>query len=156
MNSRVIEQNQIIRRRRLRSEVVPSHRLTPRAACGSQPPVRAVSYRRRLRSRLGLLTAIRADGRHADLLTVPASTLEAEAETVMEPASPHYPSHVPPTDPRDTPDLLAALTAAPGGTDRAGTRNGSEDARVSEGGRPRRDLAAPWSVPGARPAVMRP
>ncbi|TDD65384.1 hypothetical protein E1293_40350 [Actinomadura darangshiensis] len=41
-----------------------------------------------------------------------------------------------------TPGLLAALTAPPGPADRAGTRDDSENAWESEGGRLREDLVA--------------
>lgn len=82
----------------------------------------------------GLLTAIHADGRRVDLLTVPVSTTRTEAEAVMELAS-HPANHL------HTPGLLAALTVAPGRTDRAGTQNASEDAWESEGGRLRGDPA---------------
>ncbi|MFC5186969.1 STAS domain-containing protein [Actinomadura harenae] len=51
----------------------------------------------------GLLTAIHADGRRVDLLTVPVSTARAEAEAAMEPAS--HPAGHP-----HTPGLPAALT----------------------------------------------
>jgi hypothetical protein len=83
----------------------------------------------------GLLTAIHADGRRVDLLTVPASTPQPQAEASMESAS-HPDNHV------HTPGLLAALTPPPGRTDRAGTRDDSESAWESEGGRLREDLAA--------------
>ncbi|MFG2021721.1 DUF5994 family protein [Actinomadura geliboluensis] len=79
----------------------------------------------------GLLTAIHADGRRVDLLTVPVSTTRAEAEAVMELAS-HPANHL------HTAGLLAALTEAPG---RAGTQDDSEDAWESEGGRLRGDPA---------------
>ncbi|MEV0668534.1 DUF5994 family protein [Actinomadura luteofluorescens] len=82
----------------------------------------------------GLLTAIHADGRRVDLLTVPVSTTRTEAEAVMELAS-HPANHL------HTPGLLAALTAAPGRPDRAGTQNASEDAWETEGGRLREDPA---------------
>lgn len=83
----------------------------------------------------GLLTAIHADGRRVDLLTVPVSTTRAEAEAVMEQAS-HPANHL------HTPSLLAALTVAPDRTDQVGVRDDPEGAWESEGGRLRGDLAA--------------
>lgn len=77
----------------------------------------------------GLLTAIHADGRRVDLLTVPSSTSPAGADAVMELAS-HPANHL------HTPDLLAALAEPPGPT-----RNDSENAWEAEGGRLRDDLA---------------
>jgi hypothetical protein len=77
----------------------------------------------------GLLTAIYADGRRTDLLTVPAATPPAEAAAAMELAAR-------PGNRLRTPELLAALTAPRGPTSR-------EDAWESEGGRLREDGTAP-------------
>ncbi|TMQ91270.1 hypothetical protein ETD83_31705 [Actinomadura soli] len=83
----------------------------------------------------GLLTAIHADGRRVDLLTVPVSTPQAGAEASMELAShPHNLLH--------TPDLLAALTPPPGRMDQAGTPTVSESDWESVGGRLQERLAA--------------
>jgi hypothetical protein len=86
----------------------------------------------------GLFTAIHADGRRVDLLTVPVSTTRGEAEAVMELAS-HPANHL------HTPGLLAALTVPPepGRAEaRADSENAgeSESAWESEGGRLRADL----------------
>jgi hypothetical protein len=82
----------------------------------------------------GLLTAIHADGRRVDLLTVPPSTGRAEAEAAMELAS-HPANHL------HTPGLLAALTAPPeAGHDDA--QADSESAWRSESGPLRANLAA--------------
>ena len=83
----------------------------------------------------GLLTAIHADGRRVDLLTVPAATSRDEAEASMELAShPHNFLHIP--------DLLAALTPPHGRMDRADTMTASESDWESEGGRLQERLAA--------------
>ncbi|MFC5752334.1 DUF5994 family protein [Actinomadura rugatobispora] len=83
----------------------------------------------------GLLTAIYADGRHLDLLTVPAPTPHAEAHAAMELAA-HPANHL------HTPDLLAALTAPVGPRDPAGSETASHNAWESEGGRLDRQPAA--------------
>ncbi|RKS79897.1 hypothetical protein BZB76_1380 [Actinomadura pelletieri DSM 43383] len=54
----------------------------------------------------GLLTAVYADGRRIDLLTVPASTDHTVAQASLELAA--HPNH------RSAPDLLAAFTAPTG------------------------------------------
>ncbi|MFI0446991.1 DUF5994 family protein [Actinomadura sp. 6N118] len=82
----------------------------------------------------GLLTAIYADGRRVDLLTVPASTGHAAASAAMELAA-HTTNHL------RTPELLAALTT-PARQDPAGTETASQSAWESEGGRLREDLVA--------------
>ncbi|TDB74103.1 hypothetical protein E1264_41120 [Actinomadura sp. KC216] len=84
----------------------------------------------------GLLTAIHADGRRVDLLTVPAATPRDEAEASMELAS--HPHNF-----LRTPGLLAALTPPPGRMGPAGTPMASESAWESEGGRLRKDPAKP-------------
>ncbi|MGI5164382.1 DUF5994 family protein [Spirillospora sp. CA-253888] len=83
----------------------------------------------------GLLTAIYADGRRVDLLTVPPATDHAAAWAGLELAG-HTTNHL------HTPELLAALTAmapAPTGPqDPAGAETASLGAWESEGGRVRR------------------
>ncbi|XVQ11598.1 DUF5994 family protein [Spirillospora sp. CA-255316] len=101
----------------------------------------------------GLLTAIYADGRHADLLTVPAPTSHAEAYAAMELAA-HPANHL------HTPDLLAALTTStrstpagpddPAGTETAEAETASHNAWESEGGRLRPATPAPGGT-GTRP-----
>jgi hypothetical protein len=87
----------------------------------------------------GLLTAIYADGRRVDLLTVPASTGHAPAKAAMELAA-HPGNHL------RTPELLAALTAPTGPQDRpedaAQAETASQNAWESEGGRLHEHLAA--------------
>jgi hypothetical protein len=83
----------------------------------------------------GLLTAICADGRRLDLLTVPASTHHAAAWAAMELAA-HTSNHL------HTPGLLAALTAPTGPADEPGDEAASQSAWESEGGRLREHLAA--------------
>ncbi|TMR02264.1 hypothetical protein ETD83_12890 [Actinomadura soli] len=76
----------------------------------------------------GLLTAIHADGRRVDLLTVPSATPRDEAEASMDRASdPHNVLH--------TPGLLAALTPPPGRMD------GAERPDAGVRGRLRKDPA---------------
>ncbi|MGI5171686.1 DUF5994 family protein [Spirillospora sp. CA-253888] len=80
----------------------------------------------------GLLTAIYADGRRVDLLTVPPATERAVAWAGLELAA-HTANHL------HTPELLAALTAAASqATDphhQAGTTIATRGAWESEGGR---------------------
>ncbi|GAA2428184.1 DUF5994 family protein [Actinomadura vinacea] len=83
----------------------------------------------------GLLTAIWADGRRVDLLTVPASTPHAEAYAAMELAA-HPANHL------HAPDLLAALTTPVGPRGPAGSETASHNAWESEGGRLGRQPAA--------------
>ncbi|MFC5747546.1 DUF5994 family protein [Actinomadura rugatobispora] len=79
----------------------------------------------------GLLTAIYADGRRVDLLTVPALTGHAEAYAAMELAA-LTANHL------RTPGLLAALTmptAPASARNPAGTQTASHSAWETEGGR---------------------
>jgi hypothetical protein len=88
----------------------------------------------------GLLTAIHADGRRVDLLTVPASTGHAAAEATMELAA-HPGNHL------RAPELLAALAASTDLQARSESTAGaaetaSQSAWESEGGRLYEHLAA--------------
>jgi hypothetical protein len=76
----------------------------------------------------GLLTAIYADGRRVDLLTVPPATDRAAAWAGLELAA--YP-----TNHLRTPELLAAITALTGPGDPAAAEAAAQNAWESEGGR---------------------
>ena len=83
----------------------------------------------------GLLTAIYADGRRVDLLTVPAATGHAAARAALELAA-HPANHLP------APDLLAALTVPANPHDPSWTEPAAQSAWESEGGRLRQHPAA--------------
>lgn len=76
----------------------------------------------------GLLTAIRADGRRIDLLTVPAGTHRMEARAAMDLAA-HPSNHL------RTPELLAALREPVGPEEGTGTEAAPESTWETEGGR---------------------
>jgi hypothetical protein len=90
----------------------------------------------------GLLTAIYADGRRVDLLTVPPYTSHAAARSAMELAV-HDTNHL------SAPDLLAALLTATSPAATTGPQVTSpdpsepQDTWETEGGRLREQLAAP-------------
>lgn len=84
----------------------------------------------------GLLTAIHADGRRIDLLTVPAATGHTAAQAALEMAA-HPANHLP------APDLLAALTAPADPQDPAWTESADQSAWETEGGRLREHPEAP-------------
>lgn len=83
----------------------------------------------------GLLTAIYADGRRIDLLTVPPSTGHETARAVLELAA-HPGNHLP------APDLLAALAVPADPHDPAWTESAAQSTWESEGGRLRGQPAA--------------
>ncbi|WP_433476440.1 DUF5994 family protein [Spirillospora sp. CA-142024] len=76
----------------------------------------------------GLLTAIYADGRRIDLLTVPAPTGRAAARAALELAA-HPANHL------SAPDLLAGLAVPADPHDPAWTESAAQSAWESEGGR---------------------
>jgi hypothetical protein len=76
----------------------------------------------------GLLTAICADGRRIDLLTVPAVTHRMEARAAMELAA-HPANHL------RTPELLAALREPADPEEGTGTETAPESTWETEGGR---------------------
>lgn len=76
----------------------------------------------------GLLTAIYADGRRIDLLTVPAHIHPEAARAAMELAA-----H--PANRLHAPELLASLPPSPGPAGRTGAQPASEDSWETEGGR---------------------
>ncbi len=90
----------------------------------------------------GLLTAIYADGRRVDLLTVPPYTSHAAARSAMDLAA-HDTNHLP------APKLLAALLTPTGPAATTGPEVTSpdplepQDTWETEGGRLREHLAAP-------------